>query len=125
MILDTHALLWWLRDDERLSPRARDGIAHAQRALVSAASAWEIAKSQRVGKLQFRSWDPASLPELLETAGFEVLPVSLTHGLEAGRLAGPLTDPFDRILVAQCRVERLPIVSRDPVFREYGVEVIW
>ena len=125
MILDTHALIWWLRDDPRLSEPARASIRDTGRALVSTASAWEIAKSQRVGKLAFRSWDPASLPELLETAGFEVLPVSLEHGLEAGRLAGPLADPFDRILIAQCRVERLPIVSRDPIFREFGVDVIW
>jgi PIN domain nuclease of toxin-antitoxin system len=125
VILDTHALIWWLRDDPRLSERARESIRDAGRALVSAASAWEIAKSQRVGKLTFRSWDPSSLPELLATAGFDVLPLSVEHGLEAGRLAGPLADPFDRILVAQCRVERLPIVSRDPVFREFGVDVIW
>ena len=125
MILDTHALLWWLRDDARLTERARESIRHGARVLVSAASAWEIAKAQRVGKLAFRSWDPSSLAELLETAGLQTLPLSLEHGLEAGRIAGQLADPFDRILIAQCRVERLPIVSRDPIFREYGVDVIW
>ena len=125
MILDTHALIWWLRDDARLSARARERIGQGARVFVSSASAWEIAKGQRVGKLAFRSWDPASLPELLQTAGFEAMPVTVEHGLEAGRLAGPLTDLFDRILIAQSRVEGMPVVTRDPIFREYGVEVIW
>jgi PIN domain nuclease of toxin-antitoxin system len=55
----------------------------------------------------------------------EVLPVSLEHALRAGSLEGAHRDPFDRILIAQSRVEELPIVTRDPVFRDYGVDVIW
>jgi PIN domain nuclease of toxin-antitoxin system len=125
VILDTQALIWWLGDDDRLPIRARDHIRRSDVVMVSSASAWEIAKGQRLGKLKFKGWDSASLPALLEAAGFDVLPISIAHALEAGRLAGPHADPFDRILIAQCKIERVPLVTRDPIFREYGVDVIW
>jgi PIN domain nuclease of toxin-antitoxin system len=126
LLLDTHALLWWLLDDERLSARARTHIGAAGNTiLVSSASSWEIATKHRLGKLGLEGWDPVTLPEELHRHRFDVLPVSLEHGLEAGLLTGPHRDPFDRMLIAQCHIEAVPIVTRDPVFDVYGVEVLW
>lgn len=126
ILLDTHALLWWLTDDPRLSATARARIQDpGNTVLVSSASGWEIATKHRLGKLEIRDWNPADLPGDLRRDRMEVLPISLEHALQAGSLEGPHRDPFDRILIAQSRVEELPVVTRDPVFGEYGVDVIW
>ena len=126
VLLDTHALLWWLLDDARLSGPAREAIADPRHTvLVSGASGWEIATKHRLGKLGLEPWDPRALPGILEVERIEVLPVSVADGLEAGLLPGPHRDPFDRMLIAQSRIHDLPVVSLDPVFPEYGVSVIW
>lgn len=125
MILDTHALLWWLLDDPRLPTRLRDRIQQAESVLVSSVSGWEIAIKHRLGKLGLEPWQPAELPQLLVNDGFEVLPVFLQHALGAGALPRVHGDPFDRLIVAQAMFEGLPVVTSDPVFRAYGVDVIW
>jgi PIN domain nuclease of toxin-antitoxin system len=124
-LVDTHALVWWLLDDPRLSPRARREITAADEVLMSAASGWEIATKHRVGKLDLKSWSPGELPDILERARIEVLDVSLAHALRAGQLPGVHRDPFDRLLIAQSQIEELSIVTADPVFTAYGVDVIW
>jgi PIN domain nuclease of toxin-antitoxin system len=126
ILLDTHALLWWITDDARLSETARGQIRDPENTvLVSSASGWEIATKHRLGKLEFRDWSPAGLPDNLRRDRLEVLPKSLDHALRAGSLEGTHRDPFDRILIAQSRLEEVPVVTKDPVFREYGVDVIW
>jgi PIN domain nuclease of toxin-antitoxin system len=125
MLLDTHALVWWLLDDPRLSRRARREITAADEVLMSAASGWEIATKHRLGKLDLKSWSPGDLPGILERARVEVLNVSLDHALRAGMLAGQHRDPFDRLLIAQSQIEEVPVVSADPVFAAHGVDVIW
>jgi PIN domain nuclease of toxin-antitoxin system len=90
-----------------------------------AASGWEIATKHRRGKLTIGPWNPSELPVLLERSRIDVLPVLLTHAIDAGSIAGNHHDPFDRLLMAQSRIEGMPIVSADPVFAEHGVEVIW
>jgi PIN domain nuclease of toxin-antitoxin system len=126
ILLDTHALLWWMVGDPRLSPRARAAIA-AERAevLVSAASAWELATKVRLGKL------PEAIPlthrfaESLAEQDFKPLPISLEHGRLGGLLPGPHRDPFDRILAAQSLLENLALVTIDPTFAGFGVKVVW
>jgi PIN domain nuclease of toxin-antitoxin system len=126
ILLDTHALLWWFADDARLSPSAREQIRDARnRVLVSSASGWEIATKHRLGKLDLTDWDPTELPARLVEDRFDVLDISIEHALHAGLLPGEHRDPFDRILIAQSRIESLPVVTRDPVFRDYEVDVIW
>ena len=93
--------------------------------LVSSASGWEIATKHRLGRLEFRDWDPETLPMDLRKDRIEVLPVSLEHALAAGSLPGPHRDLFDRMLIAQSRIEGVPVVTRDPVFQDYGIDVIW
>ena len=125
ILLDTHALLWWLLDDPRLSRRAQREIRSAGEVLVSAASGWEIATKHRAGKLRLRGWSPQDLPGMLERARLDVLAVSMPHAIRAGSMAGTHRDPFDRILIAQGQIEEVPIVTIDPLFAEHGVEVIW
>jgi PIN domain nuclease of toxin-antitoxin system len=125
-LLDTHALLWWLFDDPKLSTRAREVIAEPENEiLVSAASAWEISTKYRIGKLPEAGDIVRQLPSYFQTARFVELAVSVAHALVAGGLPGPHRDPFDRLLIAQGKLLDIPIVTIDPVFRDYEVTVLW
>lgn len=126
LLLDTHALLWWLFDDGQLSPTAREAIATPEhRIWVSAASAWEIATKARLGKLAEAGDVPRRLPHYLRRARFLELPISIEQSLRAGALPGPHRDPFDRILMAQSLITGYPLVTLDPIFHEYGIRTIW
>jgi PIN domain nuclease of toxin-antitoxin system len=126
LLLDTHALLWWLFDDPLLSRDARRAIAQSDNEVfLSSASAWEIATKHRLGKLPEAGTVVKRLPALLKKARIEPLPVSVDHALLAGGLPGPHKDPFDRMLIAQARIERMPVVTTDRVFVKYRVKVIW
>ena len=126
VLLDTHVLLWWLFDDLGLSASARALIADPGNAvLVSSASAWEIAIKHRLGKLPEAKEAVENLPRLLREARFESLPITVEHALAAGALPGPHRDPFDRMLIAQSRIENLPVLTADPVFGQYSVPVLW
>jgi PIN domain nuclease of toxin-antitoxin system len=126
LLLDTHALLWWWREEGRLSPRARKLIAdEGNEILVSAASAWEISTKVRLGKLIVSIDLVRDFSDYLSRDGFFSLPITAEHGLRAGLLPGPHKDPFDRMLVAQSQMEAIPIVSNEQVFDSYGVRRIW
>jgi len=126
VLLDTHALLWWLAGDERLSEAARSWIGdEASDVLVSAASAWEIATKVRIGKLPGAAAVVSELGQHILDQGFAELAITVGHGQRAGLLPGPHKDPFDRMLAAQAQAENLPIVSNDPVFDHYGVRRLW
>ncbi len=126
LLLDTHALLWWLLDSPELGAMARAAIADpAQRVLVSAASAWELATKQRLGKLPEAGDIVTHFSACLRKQRFEPLPISAEHALAAGQLPGPHRDPFDRMLMAQAQTERAAVVTTDPVFRDHGVAVVW
>jgi PIN domain nuclease of toxin-antitoxin system len=122
LLVDTHALLWWLADDPSLSPAARDAIADPNNEpLVSAASVWEIAIKRSLGKLAA----PDDLPDTIADEGFAWLPISARHAWTVRDLPMHHADPFDRVLVAQAVVEGVPIVTTDARFAEYGVDVRW
>lgn len=126
LLLDTHVLLWWQLDDERLSAAARGALTdEGRRAFVSAASAYEIALKSARGHLHLPS--PASrwFPRRIRDNGFMLLAISSRHALRAGALPPIHGDPFDRLLVAQAREERLTIVTADPMLSRYDVETIW
>lgn len=125
-LLDTHALLWWMTDDPRLSSRVRESIADERNAiLVSAASAWEIATKYRLGKLPLAEAAMPRFNELVEADGFEHLPVTYLHALRAGGFPGEHRDPFDRMLAAQSVLEAAPLITRDSVFAVFGTELVW
>ena len=122
LLVDTHALLWWLTDDGALSPTARDALADpANEPLVSAASVWEIAIKRSLGKLTA----PDDLPNRIADEGFAWLQVSAAHAWQVRDLPAHHRDPFDRLLIAQALVERLPIINADARLSDYGVEVRW
>ena len=126
LLLDTHAVVWWWLDDPRLPTAARDAIASsANTVCVSAASAWEIATKNRLGKWPDVDRIVDEFPSLLRRSRFVKLAITVEHAGLAGALACAHRDPFDRMLAAQSREEKAVLVSADPVFRELGVEVIW
>ena len=126
LLLDTHTLLWWLTDDARLSSRARSLIAdESNEIFVSAASAWEVATKQRIGKLDEVPEAAARFVELVAADGFIPLPITQTHSLRAGGYEVEHRDPFDRMLAAQGELESLVLVTRDSAFETFGTETEW
>ena len=121
LLLDTHALLWWLADDPALSEPARAAIMNEANAVyVSAASAWEIAIKAAAGKLVA----PGDLEAQLRHHRFDPLPITLNHALAAGALPNHHQDPVDRMLVAQAMAEGLTIATRDRRIPRYGVATL-
>jgi PIN domain nuclease of toxin-antitoxin system len=126
LLLDTHAFLWWLDGDRRLSLKSRRLIADESNAvLVSAASAWEITTKARLGKLPGAQDVAADVAGCVANQGFVPLDISVIHAQRAGALAGEHRDPFDRMLIAQAQIEDVSIVSDDRVFDDYNVRRLW
>jgi PIN domain nuclease of toxin-antitoxin system len=125
-LLDTHALLWWLDGDRRMSRKTRQLIGNPQTTvLVSAASAWEITTKYRLGKLPGAAEVAADVMACVQDQAFTPLDITLAHAQRAGLLPGPHRDPFDRMLIAQAQSEDIPLVSIETVFDPYGVRRIW
>ena len=126
LLLDTHALLWWLENDPRLGKRAHGAISVAnERVVVSAASAWECAIKVPTGKLPKAAPVLANFRSILNREGFDLLDISVEHILAAGALPRFHGDPFDRMLVAQALAEGMALVSRDKELDRYGVKRVW
>lgn len=126
LLVDTHAFLWWLAGNERLSGPARDAIANLDNTiLVSAASAWEITTKHRLGKLPGADEVAGNVMATIENHGFRQLAITVAHAERAGRLPGPHKDPFDRMLIAQSLAHDLPLVSIESLFDGFGVRRIW
>jgi PIN domain nuclease of toxin-antitoxin system len=126
ILLDTHAFLWWLDGDSRLSRKAKQLIAKEETVvLVSAASAWEITAKFRIGRLPGAAEVASDIRGCLASQGFESLPITLDHAQRAGLLPGPHRDPFDRMLIAQSQAEDLHLVSIETLFDDYGIRRIW
>ena len=126
ILLDTHALLWWLAADASLSRRARTAIAELGNAvLVSVASAWEIAIKVRRGKLPGAAGLVSDFEGFMLREGFSLVDITVEHALRAGSLPGPLKDPFDRMLIAQAQAENVPLLSNESIFDSYGIRRLW
>ena len=125
-LLDTHALIWWVEGDKRITPALRQRLGDSEEdVFVSAASAWEIATKARLGKLRPPDALLQNFLQAIADLGFHGLPVSLRHGYDAGMLPGAHRDPFDRMLAAQARAEDLVLATADPAFRTLGVSTVW
>jgi PIN domain nuclease of toxin-antitoxin system len=125
-IIDTHVLLWWLLDDARLSPRVRMIIGDGRNQLLwSVASSWELANKVGLGKLRVPGPLRSYMPQKLQEQSLQTLHIEHAHAFEVAELPSHHRDPFDRILIAQARVERLPLISVDEQFTAYDIDVIW
>jgi len=121
LLLDTHVLLWSLAGDDRLGDRAVDLIEDGRNVVyVSAASIWEISIKRSLGKLRV----PGDVPTEVDAASFIRLPISFEHAVEVTALPDLHADPFDRMLIAQARTERLTLMTHDPLMQRYDVQLI-
>ncbi len=121
LLLDTHVLLWWLGNDPILSPRAREAISDETNLVaVSAATAWEVSIKRALGKVTA----PDDLEMQLAAHDFIALPITIADGLVAGALPRHHEDPFDRMLVAQAQTAGLTVVTRNPQFAPYRVQIL-
>jgi PIN domain nuclease of toxin-antitoxin system len=124
LLVDTHAFLWYMAADERLSRTAVRAIDASQEWWLSAASVWELAIKSGLGRVSL----PAPIAEYLAAKvrdGLRVLSIDWPHAAAVERLPFHHRDPFDRLIVAQAHADRLPVVTKDKIFRKYDVEVIW
>lgn len=118
LLLDTHVLLLWVGADRRLSKALKSEILSAENELsVSAATFWEIAIKQRLGRIKI---DLAELAAAVKADGFRELPVRIAHTERLGTLPDRHRDPFDRLLIAQSIVEGLRLVTRDAAILAYA-----
>lgn len=121
LLLDTHVVLWWQRDDRRLGRQAREVIATADIVWVSAVSGWEVAIKCALGRLRLDK----PFPVLIAADDFTELPMTLAHTARLQDLPPHHTDPFDRMLAAQALTEGATVVTHDRAFEPYGVKAIW
>ena len=125
VLLDTHVLLWWLIDSERLSARARGIFIDGSELFWSAASSWEVAIKSRLGRLILPAPPRKLIPKVLRDQSIRPLEISQAHALATADLPDHHRDPFDRLLIAQARLEKLGIATADPVFSKYRVQRVW
>jgi PIN domain nuclease of toxin-antitoxin system len=121
LLLDTHVVLWWQRDDRRLNRAARRAIAEAEVVWISAVSGWEVAIKTALGRVRLD--EPFAV--LIGADDFSELPLTLAHTTRLHQIASHHSDPFDRMLVAQALVERATLVSHDRALAPYGVPMVW
>jgi PIN domain nuclease of toxin-antitoxin system len=121
LLLDTHVVLWWLRDDRRLNHTARQAIQRADIVWVSAVSGWEVMIKMALGRL--RLTEP--LRVLLAADDFSELPFTLEHADALAGMPAHHPDPFDRALAAQAKVEGATLVSHDRALAPYRLPMIW
>lgn len=121
-LLDTHTLLWWFTDAEKLSPVAFDIISDGSHDIfLSSVSLWEIKIKQSLNKLTL----PSQFKETLERQDFLPLSMSWEHAYGIGQLPSIHKDPFDRLLISQAMIEKLSILTKDIKFQKYPVKVVW
>ncbi len=121
-LLDTHALIWWLADHQKLSPKAHKLISDINNQIfVSTASVWEIAIKSRLGKIE----TPENLLELIDEESFTILNISARDAWSIKDIVPHHQDPFDHLLISQAINENLKIISRDKFFDLYDVSVVW
>jgi PIN domain nuclease of toxin-antitoxin system len=126
LLLDTHAFLWWVTDDDRLSAAARASIgASDSQVFVSAASAWEIITKVRIGRLPLHGPVDGFIARHLEENAFQPLAITMRHTFELEAMPDLHRDPFDRMLIAQALAEDMPLVTGDHEIRAYPISTIW
>jgi len=125
ILLDTHVWLWWLTEPERLPLKIREALeSSANQLWFSVASSWEIAIKYAAGKLPLPEEPADFVPKRLMRDGVETLAIEHRHAQQVARLPAHHHDPFDRLLIAQGQLEKIPIATVDPKFAKYEVKII-
>ena len=126
LLLDTHALIWWLAGDDALSARAREAIDDdANSVAVSASSAMEVATKHRIGKLPDAALLARDFESIVADQGFDELPITVHHARLAGEMKIEHKDPFDRLLIAQAQAEDVVLVSNEALFDDFAINRLW
>jgi len=126
VLLDTHAFLWLITDDDRLSKNARQTFLNTENSLfLSAASLWEICIKKSLGRISLKNGWLQTIQEEMEINTIQWLPIEMTHCAEVAELPFLHRDPFDRMLIAQSIVEGMRLLSRDSRLSDYAIELIW
>jgi PIN domain nuclease of toxin-antitoxin system len=126
LLLDTHALIWWLAGDEALSAAARNAIGDmGNHVAVSAASAMEVSTKFRLGKLPQAGYLARDFEAIIAAQGFTELPIQFRHAAAAGEMNIAHKDPFDRLLIAQAQAEDMILVSNEVLFDGFAVRRLW
>ena len=125
-LLDTHAFLWWVTNADELSNTVREIITDTDNTILfSVASAWEIVIKFRTGKLSLPEKPEIYIPSRIAANQFQGLPIEINHVLQVANLPDYQKDPFDRILIAQSQIEKVPILTKDNLIIQYQVMTIW
>jgi PIN domain nuclease of toxin-antitoxin system len=124
-LLDTHTFLWAIAEEDKLSRRAQQVFTGPNQLWLSVASVWEILIKVRAGKLPFPEPAGPYVVRKLAENRIDVLPINLDHVLRIEAMPLHHRDPFDRILIAQSQEEKLPLITADPVFERYHIQLIW
>jgi PIN domain nuclease of toxin-antitoxin system len=126
VLLDTHIFLWWITDDSRLIANVRDIIADGtNELLLSVASCWEIVIKAQLGRIVLSDKPDKFISEQMSLNAIMSLPILVHHVLNIFKIPSLHRDPFDRLIISQAMTESLPIITSDPVFEQYGIEIIW
>jgi len=126
LLLDTHSFLWFITGDDRLSRAARDLVEDGGNQLwLSIASLWEIAIKTSIGRLELARPFGELIPEQMSLNGIEALDIRVEHVAQVAQLPFHYRDPFDCLLIAQAKVEDIPIVGADAVFDNYAITRMW
>lgn len=125
LLIDTHIFLWFINNSPQLSTDAKAIIESDVDVLLSIASAWEIAIKSSIGKLALPDSYDRFIPQQVKQNAIKILPIKMTHLAVVANLPLHHRDPFDRLLIAQAKVERVSIVSADVMFDNYGINRIW
>lgn len=121
LLLDTHILLWWLNDDNHLTKKVKNLISDTENVIyISAASIWEMSIKQQLGKLTL----PGDIQTEILQNGFKPLVIDFPHAQLAGTLDPHHKDPFDRMLIAQAKIEEMTLITADPCFSEYDISCL-
>jgi len=125
-LLDTHTFLWWITENSRLSTNIYSILSDGDNELyLSAASGWEIAIKAGLGRLQLPANPEKFIAEQVQINSIIVLPIQMSHALYVYSLPAHHNDPFDRMLIAQAKLEDLTILTADPLIAKYDVKIIW
>ena len=126
LLLDTHAFIWWANEPEKLSEKALAACQDENNTLLlSVVSVWEMQIKMQLGKLKISCPIEELIKRQQQANGLQILSIELAHVLSLSNLRSHHKDPFDRLLIAQAKVEEATLVSVDPVFSSYGVSVLW